>query len=228
MMLQSTDRRKIYFYLFLLFFLLSIHNFNHAKTINSFFKVNNIILSTDIPNSSAKKIYLNLEKFYDTNIFMISSKEIVNELNNFNIISDFKIRKEYPSVLKIYIKKTKVLAYYFEDAKIIFIGDNGKKITQYQSDINNLPMIIGNFEINNFLELTKILEHNDFHFVDFNKLYFFKTNRWDLLYKNKITIKLPTNDLGKSIGLLKNIIKSLDINKIKIIDLRIKNNVILS
>ena len=77
-------------------------------------------------------------------------------------------------------------------------------------------------------ELTKILEHNDFHFVDFNKLYFFKTNRWDLLYKNKITIKLPTNDLGKSIGLLKNIIKSLDINKIKIIDLRIKNNVILS
>ena len=76
------------------------------KIFNPFFKVNNIILSTDIPNSSAKKIYLNLEKFYDTNIFMISSKEIINELNNFNIISDFKIRKEYPSVLKIYIKKT--------------------------------------------------------------------------------------------------------------------------
>ena len=37
--------------------------------------------------------------------------------------------KEYPSVIKIDLKKTNILAYYFDNNQKTFLGENGKKIT---------------------------------------------------------------------------------------------------
>ena len=46
--------------------------------------------------------------------------------------------------------------------------------------------------------------------------------------KNEILVKLSADDVEFSLSLLKRIIQSSNINDIKIIDLRIKNRVILS
>ena len=48
------------------------------------------------------------------------------------------------------------------------------------------------------------------------------------VYKNKVIFKLPIDDLDSSLVLLKEIINNLNLEKVNIIDLRIKNNVILS
>ena len=55
-----------------------------------------------------------------------------------------------------------------------------------------------------------------------------KSKRWDLIYKKNILIKLPVNDLKFSIILLKDLINSENIENVKIIDLRIKNKIVLS
>ena len=78
------------------------------------------------------------------------------------------------------------------------------------------------------MKLIKKLEINEFKLRDFNHFYFFKSKRWDLVYKDKITIKLPINDLNNSIILLKQIFEKSNLNEIKIIDLRLKNKIIIS
>ena len=154
--------------------------------------------------------------------------EIRAILDNFNIISEYKIKKEYPSVIKIELKETNILAYYFHDNEKIYLGENGKAIKNKQSVKDDLPLIVGQVDIKKFLEMKKKLIKNGFKLNDFEKFYFFKSNRWDLLFKNKIIVKLPIENLDVSLSLLKDIIENSNLNDVKIIDLRIKKSVILS
>ena len=228
MMLQLIDRRKIYFYLALLLILISTHNLNSINSTNEYFKVKKIVLKGNIEKNLNQEILTSLNKFYNYNIFSINSEEIKKILNNFNIISEYKVKKEYPSVLRIDLKETNILAYYYDKSKKIYIGDNGKKIEKINFVSTDLPLIEGRVDIKQFLDLKKKLINNGFKLNDFRKLYFFKSTRWDLLLKNEILVKLSADDVEFSLSLLKRIIQSSNINDIKIIDLRIKNRVILS
>ena len=176
----------------------------------------------------SKKISNSLNKFYNDNIFSVNSEEVKEILDNFDIISEYKIKKEYPSNLKIKLKETNILAYFFENNQKTFIGENGKKIENKIVIRDDLPLIVGNVDIKEFLELKKKLNDNGFKLNDFKTFYSFKSKRWDLLFKNEIIIKLPIDDIEFSINLLKKIIKNSNIKDIKIIDLRVKNRIILS
>ena len=228
MMLQLIDRGKIYLYLVLLLILFSIHNVNLTNSINNFFKIKKILLKSSIKEDIKKEISASLDQFYNFNIFSINPIEITAILDNFNIISEYKIKKEYPSVIKIELKETNILAYYFHDNKKTYLGENGKIIKDKQIDRDDLPLIVGQVNIKKFLDLKKKLINNGFKLNDFTKFYFFKSNRWDLLFKNKIIIKLPIDNLDVSLSLVKDIIENSNLNNVKIIDLRIKKNVILS
>ncbi len=227
-MLQLIDKGKIYLYLFLPFILLSIHNINTLNFINNFFKIEKIIIKSTIDESINKEITNSLSQFYNFNIFSIKDEDIINTLENFNIISEYKVKKQYPSILKVELKGTKILAYYFNNNKKILIGENGKKIKDKNLADDKLPLIIGKVKIENFLNLKKKLLENGFILSDFEKFYSFKSNRWDLLYQNKLLIKLPISNVNEAIKILRKIINSANINDLEIIDLRIKNKVIIS
>ena len=228
MMLRLIDRSKIYFYLALLLVLLSTHNLNSINSANEYFKVKKIVLKGNIEENLNREISTSLDKFYNYNIFSINSEEINNILSNFNIISEYKIKKEYPSVIRIDLKKTNIVAYYYDKNQKIYIGNNGKKIKKNNLKSKDLPSIEGQVDIKKFLELKKNLLNKGFKLNDFSKFYFFKSNRWNLLFKNEILVKLSADDIEFSLKLLKDIIKSSNISGIKVIDLRIKNRVILS
>ena len=228
MMLRLIDRSKIYFYLALLLVLLSTHNLNSINSANEYFKVKKIVLKGNIEENLNREISTSLDKFYNYNIFSINSEEIKNILSNFNIISEYKIKKEYPSVIRIDLKKTNIIAYYYDKNQKIYIGNNGKKIKKNNLKSKDLPSIEGQVDIKKFLELKKNLLNKGFKLNDFSKFYFFKSNRWDLLLKNEILVKLSADDIEFSLKLLKDIIQSSNINDIKVIDLRIRNRVILS
>ncbi len=117
MMLQSTDKRKIYFYLFLFIILLSIHNINSIEKFDKFFKIKSINLKSDIEDKLNKEITNSLNQFYNRNIFSLSINEISNIFRKYNIISEFKVRKKYPASIDIELKKTNILAYYISDNK---------------------------------------------------------------------------------------------------------------
>ena len=228
MMLRLIDRSKIYFYLALLLFLLSTHNLNSINSANEYFKVKKIVLKGNIEENLNREISTSLDKFYNYNIFSINSEEIKNILSNFNIISEYKIKKEYPSVIRIDLKKTNIVAYYYDKNQKIYIGNNGKKIKKNNLKSKDLPSIEGQVDIKKFLDLKKNLINKGFKLNDFSKFYYFKSNRWDLLLKNEILVKLSADDIEFSLKLLKDIIQYSNINDIKVIDLRIRNRVILS
>lgn len=221
------DRGKIYFYLVLLLILLSIHNLNLVNNINNFFKIKKIILISNIEEALNQEISNSLDKYYSRNIFSLDSGDIKTMLDKFNIISEYKIKKEYPSVIKINLIETKILAYYFENNQKIYVGENGKKIRKKQIVSNDLPIIEGEVDIKKFLKLKKALINNGFKLNDFIVFYFNKSNRWDLVYNNQIIVKLPIDEINYSISLFKDIIESSNIDEIKIIDLRIKNRIVL-
>ena len=227
MMLQSIDKGKIYLYFIILFLLLSVHNINTANSLSNYFKIKQIKIISNTNEDLSKKILLSLNRFYNSNIFDVKANELIIILDNFNIISEYKVKKIYPSTIKIEFEETNILAYFLENNKKIFIGENGKKIEQIKYSKDNLPLVIGNVDIKKFLILKKYIIDHGLSFNDFNIFYFYKSNRWDLIYKNKLTIKLPIDNLSNSIKLLKKIIDTKKIVDLKIIDLRIKNKIIL-
>ena len=228
MMLQSIGKGKFYLYTAFLIILLSIHNINFNEKINNTFKIKKIILMGEIENDLKEEISIALNQFNNTNIFLINPKDVEIVLNDYNLISKYKIKKEFPSVLKIELKKTNILAYFFENNKKIYLGENGKKIENLYLVNNDLPLIVGNLDIENFLDLKKKLLQNGFKINDFSKFYSFKSKRWDLVHKKKITIKLPIENLDYTLTLLREIIDRSNIDKIEIIDLRINKRIILS
>ena len=227
-MLQLIDRGKIYFYIALLLILLSIHNLNSINFLNNFFKIKKIHLISDIEKNLSEEIVASLNNFYNFNIFSINSSEIHQILDDYNFIDEYKIRKEYPSAIKIELKQTKILAYFFEDSEKILIGENKKKIRNNEIDLDNLPFIVGKVNINEFFVLKKKLIENGFELNDFDTFYFFKSKRWDLSYKDKIIVKLPINDIDFSLTLFRGMLENSSIQGVKVIDLRIKNSIIIS
>ena len=228
MMLQLIDKSKFYFYTALFLILLSAHNINTNYFLDNLFKINKIQIVGEIDKNIRLKILSSLNKLYNSNIFFVDSSKIVNVLDKIHVIGEYKVKKEYPSSIKIELKETKILAYYIDNNKKIFIDENGKNIKKNNYPLNELPMIVGEVDIKNFLILKELLIKNGLQLKDFNQLFFFKSKRWDLVYKNKTIIKLPIDNLKFSLKLLQEMIKNQDIEKIKVIDLRIKDKVFLT
>ena len=68
MMPQLIDKGKIYFYLALLFILLSLHNTKSTTFVENYFKIKEFDLTGDIDKEITLKISKSLEEFYDNNI----------------------------------------------------------------------------------------------------------------------------------------------------------------
>ena len=125
--------------------------------------------------------------------------------------------------------------YYNRDRKIAhftsdeYIFKNGKliNITLVEKQ-HNLPQVFGNFNVNELLKLHTILNSSGFNLSKIKKYYYFQSNRWDIEYYDSTVIMLPSYDLEKS---LKNYIFFINKKKIipgQIIDLRMKNKIIVT
>ena len=222
------DKRKILLYFVFILFLSSSHNFNFTGSLQNYFQIKEIKLLSNFQNNKTIEIKNSLKNLYNLNIFSINLNEVKKILNSFEFIHEYTIKKEYPSVIKIKIKETEILAYYFENNEKFYIGANGKKIKINFNHNENIPLIFGKVEIKKFLSLKEKLIKNGFSLNDFKEIYFFKSKRWDLIYKNKIKIKLPIENIDKSLVQLKEIINNSNINNFEIIDLRISDRIILS
>ena len=66
-----------------------------------------------------------------------------------------------------------------------------------------------------------------FTFEKFKTLYFFPSNRWDILTNDNILIKLPRDNIAESLNLAFKIITSNDFKNTNLIDLRMNNHLII-
>ena len=224
---QLINKNKIYFYLTLLILLTSITNENSSKIFKNYFKVNNIIIETPLPEIKSK-IFLNTKYLLTKNIFFINKKELTNSIKKLNFLEEVHIKKRFPSTLIIKASVTNLLAETYRNQEKYFLGSNKEFIESKHIENNkNLPTIFGNFEISDYFDIKSKIDKHNFNGVQILKFYFHKNKRWDLHFQNNIVIKLPNKNIKDTLNIFEKFKKFNDIKPNTVIDLRIPNRIII-
>ena len=225
MMHQLIDKKnKIIIYILLLF-ILSTTSGKFIISQNNYLSINNKINVEGLSNIENLKSSKEISNILYKNILLIDKEEINNIISKYNIIEEYNIKRIYPSTVNIKIKPTKYLARISNDNQLL-VGANGKFIYN-KKNTEILPYIFGEFNSTDFLTLKKNIEQSKFTFTDFKTLYFFPSNRWDVLTNNSILIKLPQDNFLESLNIAYKIISIKEFQNKNIIDLRINNHLIV-
>ena len=220
MTLQLIDKiKKIPIYIILLFFLSTTYNSQLAKNLNEIFKIKKV----EIKNNLYKQEFSNL---IDQNIFKINKKHVMNNIIKFPILEKFKINKIYPNTISISLIETKILAKFYIKEDLFYIGANGN-IFKIKNDNHKVLLIEGNYNLNKFNLFLKNIMISNLNFDSIEKLIFYPSYRWDVVFENKTILKLPNKELQKNLQTAE-ILLQKDEFKGKVIDLRINNKVIVS
>ena len=214
---------KIIIYLLLLF-ILSTTSGKFVKNQNSYSSTINQINIKGLSNTNNSKISSELNNLLYKNILLVTKEEIQKVLSKYNAIEEYSVKKIYPSVININIKSTKFVARLSINDELV--GANGKLIKNKENN-ELLPYIFGEFNSQDFLNFKKNITQSRFNFTKFKTLYFFPSKRWDILTNDDILIKLPQNNLSKSLNLAYKIISSDDFKNKTLIDLRMNNHLII-
>jgi cell division protein FtsQ len=216
-------RNKVIFYLLLLF-ILSTTSTKFTKNSNSYSYTINQINIEGLSSIDNLKIFDQLNNLLYKNILLVRQEEILKVINNYNIIEEYNIKKIYPSTIDINIKPTKFVARLSSNEKLV--GANGKLIEDKEnSDV--LPYIFGEFNSHDFLNFKENITQSRFTFTKFKTLYYFPSNRWDILTYDDILIKLPQDNISESLNLAYMIMGSNDFKNKNLIDLRVNNHLII-
>ena len=222
--MQQRKSKIILIYFFLLIILGSVNNLSLSKI--KLNKVENINIS-GLDSSDNIIIQNDLKSLNLGSIFLLDENSIGKVIDSNNLIQKYKIFKKYPSTLNIEIEKTDFLAKINQDGKTFIIGSNGKLIKN-NSSINNLPFIFGNPKISEFLSLKKIIDSSNILYDEIENFYFFKSKRWDVELTNNILIKLSEDNLKESLNNAFKFMNNINLENTKVIDARIKNQIILN
>ena len=226
-MLQSTGNKKKLLFYFLLFILLSTQISKNKNNNKSPGIINQIEVS-GLSEENNLKITKSLNSILFQNIFFINKHVLLKILEKNNLIESFSIKKFYPNMLKVYIKRTNFLAVTNQNNKKFYIGSNGKliPIENVKNFNQKLPFVFSKDNYKNFVILKKIIDQSKFKFEEIESFYYFPSNRWDIKTKSGLLIKLPNKDFLESLNLAYLIKSNSEFKDNKIIDLRMSNYII--
>ena len=216
--------KKIIIYLLLFFFLGTVNNYSIVNF--SLPKIKNIeIYGIDLNESV--KIRNIIENSNIKNIFSVNRYSLKSSISSINFIEKFEIFKNYPSTLEIKIKKTKFIAITKKNGIDYFIGSNGKLIETNDTNLK-LPYVFGDLDVKEFIRFKGEIDKSNFSFSQISKLYFYKSKRWDIETVKGNIIKLPMENIGKSLDLFIRLSKDDRFKDSSIIDFRQKDQIILN
>ncbi|WP_218836807.1 cell division protein FtsQ/DivIB [Candidatus Pelagibacter communis] len=214
--------KKIFIYLFIFFFTVTISN---NKLSNDFYKIKELNI-IGLNKLETKNLYEDIKILIDNNIFLFNKKDISKIINSNKTVQEFNITKIYPSKLKIEIKKTNFLALTKKSGINYIVLENGNLLEKKHSSLE-LPFIFGDINVKNFLFFKNLVDASNFDFKKIKNLYYFKSNRWDILTKDGIIIKMPFNLTLENLNQIFEIIKEDKFENAKIIDFR-QNNLMIT
>ena len=221
--MHQRKSKKILIYFFLLILVGSINNnsinnlrLEKVKKINIF----------GLDENEQKILLDSLNNLDLKNIFFINKKSIQNIIENNSLVEDYNIIKKYPYSIDINIKKTNFIAKINKNGKFLLVGNNGKLSNNNNSGIE-LPYIFGNPEIEEVLELKKIIDQSNIDYSQIKSLYYFKSKRWDLEFTNNMVIKLPEKTDKETLDKISIFLKNIKLENQEIVDARIKNQIII-
>ena len=199
----SISKYKLYLYLFFFIFLSSIFNFQILEDYKDKFSLKNININ-GLSHNEKKDIQIELNKLKNINIFHLKEDKVLEKLTNFNFFETIYVNKVIPSSININISKTPILGKTIIKGKKFYIGKNGNFIKSNQlKEIINIPLVFGDFTIEEYIDLQNILNENEVDVQNIKKYFYYKNKRWDLLFSNESTLKLPSQNVEKSIKIYK-------------------------
>ena len=222
--MQLSLSKKIIFYIFLIIFLSTL-NSKHVSEIR--FKNIDQITVIGLRENEKQDLLNDLQLLNLNNIFFLKKFELMNKLEANKLIENYTIFKKYPSSIVIKVNKTKFLANVFNNGKSFVLGSNGKLIESIEKK-NNLPNIFGEYDKDSFFNLLKSIKNSNLRISNIKNLYFFKSGRWDIETKLDVIIKLPKDNLKDSLNLSLDILNNNEFKKVKILDLRQHNQIIIN
>ena len=222
MLKQKNKRILLYIFLFLFIGTLNNKNFNNVN-----FAIIKQINIAGLDKNENLELLDNLNFLKISNLFFLNSLKIGEVINKNNLVEKFSVFKNYPSTLNIEIHKTKFLAQLQKDEKKYYLGSNGKLINA--TDLkHNVPFIFGDFQSDNFFDLKEAIDQTSFSYYEIKKLFFFKSGRWDIETNTGLLIKLPKDDIKKSLELFINFLNKNPKIEVAEIDLRQHNQIIIN
>ena len=223
---QSTGKKnKILAYLIFFVFLSTISHksIENQKMFSITIESIDVIGLSDSKNLEIKE---RLNQLLFTNIFSVNKNSIREVISNYNSVESYRVQKIYPKHIIIELEPVKLLAQ-IQNQNSYLIGSNGKLIIR--KDINEkLPFFFGKFDSQKFLEFKKVIDKSKFRFSNFKSVFYYPSNRWDILTINDILIKLPENELSKTLKVAYQIINDDQFVNKKILDLRIPKHVVIT
>ena len=223
-MMHQQKGKKVSIYLIIFLILGSINN-----TVLTKIKFE-IIKSIKISGLNQKQNISLLESIKELNlknIFFLNGNEISKIISSNSLVENYEIFKKYPNALDIKIERTDFLAKINNNGKIFLIGKNGK-LSHVKFSDRELPFIFGKPRIDEFIKFTDIIEQSKLSLNQVKNLYFFPSKRWDLELKNNLILKLSKNHTKLSLDQAFEVINDNNFNDIKVVDARIKNQIILN
>ncbi len=222
--MHQQKSKKVLIYIFLFLIVGTFNNKNlYQLNLTYIDKIN--VQGLEEKNNFELLKKLNYLKF--KNLFFINRSQIIKIIDSNTLVEEFYVFKNYPSTLNIEIQETKFLAQTNKQNDIFFLGSNGKltKTIETRSDI---PYIFGDFKNKNFFDLKKAIDDSNFEFDQVKNLFFYKSGRWDIETHNGLLIKLPKYKIKESLELLVLFLNQNKKKKIKELDLRQNNQIILN
>ena len=216
--------KKVLLYLFLFLIVGSINN--NTLTRIQVEKIKNIEISGLNENENIN-LLKDIENLNLKNIFFLSGNKISKIISSSTFVENYTIFKKYPDTIDIKIEKTNFLAKINRNGKMFLIGSNGK-LSDVKLLDKELPFIFGKPKIDEFIEFTNVIEESNFSLNKIKNLYFFPSKRWDLELKNNIILKLSKDYTRLSLDQAFEFLNDNNFNGIKIVDARIKNQIILN
>lgn len=220
--MHQRTNKKIFIYLLIFFTLVTINN---KKLSYDFYNIKKFNIN-GLSQIETKRLINSFKIFKDKNIFTFKKNDISRIIYDNKIIEDFSVIKIYPSTLNIDIQKTKILASTKKNGKDYLVLGNGNLIVAENSSFE-LPFIFGNLNVDNFIKLKAKIDSSKFDFKSIKSFYYFKSNRWDILTNEGLTLKMPSNLTVQKLNFIFNIIKKDIFNDVKIFDFRQKNMMVI-
>ena len=222
---QSINKKKIYFYFSLLFLITTIMNHSFNKIFKKFIEIQSISIN-GLNSSEETLIERKLDILIGQNIFFLNDRNILKNIEDIKYLDNVNVKKIFPSKLKIKLKKTKLIGKAYLNGKKFYIGNNQELIPSYQvQNTLDLPVVFGKFNVNEYLELLTLFEKYNIKKNEIDNFFYHNSGRWDFKNKNGLYVMLSSNNLEKSIIFYKKFLKLNFSKKIKLIDLRIPNQI---
>tara|TARA_E500000178_G_scaffold307957_1_gene321268 strand:- start:304 stop:960 length:657 start_codon:yes stop_codon:yes gene_type:complete len=198
---------------------------SQQKLIISKFNLKTIIIQNNLLLED-KDIKNLLIPIYNKNLLFLDNTEVKKILMQNSFIDSFKIKKKYPSTLKIQIFEKRPIAIIFNKKNKFYLSEKielieFKNLPNYQT----LPYVLGNAD--NFKIFYTNLKNINFPLDIITKYIFYESNRWDLETKNNQVIKLPSENYTKSLENYLKLKSKNNFEKYKLFDYRINNQLIL-